>query len=273
MIAGSNYLSWQKRFGLVTMVLFAATLLALADALVGGLKGGHSTIELIPGSQYAISGPMPPRTEAIQEFVIDGETKDGSLRLVPQTVFSGFWFGGSMWRGVIEVSPHAPAGLHTLAVKDPHGEKQNPTLVFKVQIWPDQATRIANSPSRLTRLTGLSPFIIAATLCGCGLAAGLINFLLGRLWARHLAVHHCGEIYKRRQTDRGTEITCEINCTQTIRPHTPCTIYRPSGETVCTAEVLGCEGNEVLLLIAPAQPVRLGDVACIHLQENAILTP
>ena len=271
MIAGSLYVSWQKRFGLLTMVLFAATLLALADALVGGLKGGHSTIELIPGSQYALSGPMPPRTEAIQEFVIDGEPRDGSVRLVPQTIFSGFWFGGSMWRGFLEVSATASPGLHTLAVKDPHGEKQNPTLVFNVQIWPDQATRNANSPSRLTRLTGISPFIIAATLCGCGLLAGLVNFLLGRLWARHLAVHHCGEIYKLRKTGQGTEITCEINCIKTIRPHTPCTIYRPSGEAVCMAEVTSCEGNEVLLLITHPEPVRLGDVACIHLQEGAVL--
>lgn len=269
MIAGAGYVLWQKRFGVFTMVLFAAALLALADALIGGLKGGHAAIELIPASHYPISGPMPPKTTAINEFVIEGAPRDGSVRLVPRSIFSGFWFGGSMWRGALEVSPNADPGDYTLTVKDPYGEKQNPALVFKVRIWPDQATRIANSPSRLTRLTGISPFLIAATLCGGGLLAGLVNFFMGRLWARHLASHNCGEIYKLRQTGRGIEITCEIHCTKTIRPHAPCTIYRPSGEAVCTAEVASCEGNEVLVLITHPEPVRLGDVACIHLQEGA----
>jgi hypothetical protein len=269
MTAGFGYVVWQKRTGMVAMVFLVAALLSLADALVGGLRGGHGPIELIPGARYLISGPLPPRTEAIKDFVIDGQSKDGSVRLVPEAIFSGYWFGGAMWRGAIVVDPHALEGSHVFRVKDPYGEKQNPALVFNVRIWPDQATLNAHSPSRLTRLTGQSPFVIAFALALCGVAGMAANFLCGRLWARHLQTHHCGEIYKLRQTERGTEVTCELRCGRVI-PGMDGAVYRPSGELLSAARVGSCENGEVVLLISAPNSVRLGDVACVDLEATML---
>lgn len=263
MIAGAGFVLWQRRAGLVAMVLLVGTLVCLADALVGGIKGGNSQIELLPGSRYAISGPMPPKTSAINEFVIEGQPADGSVRIVAEAIFSGYLFGGSMWRGAIVVEPTAREGQFKFKVKESTGEKQNPTLVFTVKVWPDQATLNAHSPSRLTRWTGRNPFIVALGLAISGLLAAGINFLLGRLWARHLAAHQCGEIYKLRRSERGTEITCEINCAGTIHPGMAGRIYRPSGEAVCSARVSNCENNQVLMLVDEPTLVRLGDVGCL----------
>ena len=266
MIAGARYVLWQKRVGILAMVFLAGALLALADALVGGFGGNHGIIDLIPDTRYQISGPMPPRTEAIKDFVIDGQPRDGSVRLLPETVFSGFWFGGSMWRGVIEVAPFAREGNFVISVKDRYGEKQNPTLVFTVKVWPDQATRDANSHSFLTRKTGRNPYLVAVGLALCGFAAAGANFLLGRLWARHLAHHNCGEIYKLRRTEQGTEITCELRCGGSLRPGMKGAIYRPSGEHLCSATVSNCENGEVLMLVSNPELVRLGDVACVTVE-------
>ncbi len=263
MIAGARFILWQRRAGLLAMVLLMAALLSLADALVGGLKGSKGLVELIPGDSFAISGPMPPRTEEIRDFVIDGIPADGSVRLLPKSIFSGFWFGGPMWRGAIEISPEAREGRHVLSVKDRFGEKQNPALVFTVQVWPSLAARNANSPSFLTRRTGQSPFVFAFLFTVCGLMAGGVNFLFGRLWARHLATHRCGEIFKLRHTDQGTEVTCELTPDATIRPGMDCAIFRPTGEALCQARVSALLDNEVVLLAEPPGIVRLGDVACL----------
>ncbi|ADW18994.1 hypothetical protein Despr_2860 [Desulfobulbus propionicus DSM 2032] len=268
MTAGFGFVIWQKRAGLVAMVLLVAALLSLADALVGGFRGGGGLIELLPGDHYLISGPLPPRTEAIRDFVIDGQPDDGSVRLIPKTIFSGYWFGGSMWRGAIEVDPHAQEGHHVFRVKDPYGEKQNPALVFNVRVWPDQATLNAHSPSLLTRLTGVSPFVVAVAFALGGIAGMAANFLFGRLWARHLHTHHCGEIYKLRQTERGTEITCELHCGRALQPGMDGAVYRPSGELLGAAKVINCENGEVLLLISQSIDVRLGDVACVQVESK-----
>lgn len=263
MIAGAGFVLWQRRAGLLAMVLLVGTLVCLADALVGGIKGGGGLIELLPGSRYAISGPMPPKTTAINEFVIEGQPVDGSVRIVPEAIFSGYLFGGSMWRGAIVVDATAPESEYQLKVREATGEKQNPTLVFTVKVWPDQTTLNAHSPSHLTRWTGRNPFVVALGLALAGLLAAGINYLLGRLWARHLAAHQCGEIYKLRRTDQGTEITCEIHCAGTIEPGMAGKIFRPSGETVCTARVSSCDNNQVLMLVDQPTLVRLGDVGCL----------
>jgi len=266
MIAGTGFVLWQKRTGILAMFFLFGALLSLADALVGGIKGNQGAIELIPNSRFLLSGPLPPRTEAIKDFVIDGQPPDGSVRLVPEAIFSGYWFGGSMWRGALVVAAEAREGEHILRVKDPFGEKQNPALVFKVRIWPDEATRNAHAASFLTRKTGQSPYLFAVGLTFCGLAAGGLNFLFGRLWARHLAKHHCGEIYKRLQTERGLEITCELRCGEAVQPGMEGAVYRPSGELLCAARVTSCEQGEVVMLVGDPTPVRLGDVACVRIE-------
>lgn len=262
MIAGARYVLWQRRTGLVAMVLLVGALLALADALVGGISGAQGQIELIPGSRYEISGPFPPRTEAIKDFVIDGQPADGSVRLLPEAVFSGYWLGGNMWRGVIEVAETARESSFVIAVKDRFGEKQNPALVFKVQIWPDQATLNTHSSSFLTRKTGYSPYFFAVSLALTGLIAGGCNFMLGRLWAQHLARHGCGEIYKLRQTEQGTEITCELRRAGMLQPGMQGAVYRPTGEYLCPATITPCEPRDVVLRVDQPNQVRLGDVAC-----------
>ena len=263
MIAGAGYVLWQKRAGILAMLLLVGALLSMADALRGGFLGGGGLIELLPGNRYLISGPMPARTTVIKDFIIDGQQPDGSVRLVPEAIYSGYWFGGAMWRGAIVIDPSAREGNYELKVKDSFGEKQNPTLVFRVKVWPDQATLNANSPSFLTRTTGRNPFFIALGLALGGITAAGANFILGRLWARHLAAHHCGEIYKLRRTERGTEVACELHCGATTHLGMLGTIYRPSGEFLCTARVSSCENDEVFMLVDDSQ-VRLGDVACLQ---------
>lgn len=270
MIAGARFALWQKRAGVLAMVLLVGALASLVDALIGGLGGTRGLIELIPDSRYAISGPMPARTEFIKDFIIEGEPVDGSVRLVPEKVFTGYWLGGSMWRGHIVVDPFAREGQHVITVKDRSGEKQNPTLVFTVKVWPDEASLNAHSPSFLTRKTGRNPyfFVIALVICG-GLAAGA-NFILGRLWARHLAVHHCGEIFKLRRTHLGTEITFEFHGSGLLRPGMRGDIYRSSGQHLSTATISRFDHGEVVMLVNEPEHVRLGDVACISFAGDEI---
>ncbi|MCL1981043.1 MAG: hypothetical protein FWG62_08225 [Proteobacteria bacterium] len=248
------------------MMLLVGALLSLADALVGGIGGSHGIIELIPGTRYQISGPMPPRTDALKDFVFEGQPEDGSIRIQPEAVFTGYWLGGSMWRGHIVIGPDAQEGDRVLMVKDRFGEKQNPALVFRVQVWPDQDALLSHSPSFLTRKTRHSPYLFAVSLALGGMLAGGANFLFGRLWTRHLAHHNCGEIYKLQRRGQEIEITCELPCGDLLHPGMECAIYRASGQRLCSAQIIRCEHGpvltQVLMAVNGPEPVRLGDVAC-----------
>lgn len=255
---------WQKRFGLLSMFLMIGAMLSLVDALVGGFGGVHDNIQLIPDSRYAVSGPMPPKTERIEDFVIEGLPEDRSVLLSPEAIFSGYWFGGSMWRGVIIVDSFAREGNYIISVKDKFGEKQNPTLVFEVRVWADKAERDANSTSFLTRRTGRSPFIFVIGLTIAGIVAGGSSFVFGRLWSRKLAEFHCGEIFNVRRKGGVLTIACEFHGGADAHVGMVCNVYNPSGEKLCTAQITHCGKGEVQLQAEGTESVRHGDVVCMQ---------
>ena len=259
----SSILRWQKKTGTWAAIFFFSALLSLADSLIGGISGNRGIIELLPGSSYAISGPMPPKTESLEEMLIEGTPADDSIRIVPRALFSGFWLGGAMWRGSIEVAATAQEAEHIVKVRDHYGEKQNPALVYTIKIWPDQDTLNAHSSSFLTRRTGQSPFLFVILFAIGGLATGITTFSLGRRWERLLAEHGCSEIYKLTQSENGTELTCDLPAAAQAVIGMQCPVFHSTGEALASAAVVGLRKKDVILLIEADNEVRIGDVVCL----------
>lgn len=273
MISGCSPLyRWQKKAGFFAALFFLIALLALVDALRGGMSGNRGIIELLPGSSYAISGPMPPRTDTIEEMVVTGTPADGSVRLAPKGIFSGFWFGGSMWRGTLEVSSTAQQAEYRIQVKDRFGEKQNPALLFTVRIWPDQKTLNAHSFSFLIRTTGINPFVFVLTFTFCGILTGGATFLLGRRWTLMLHKQACSEIYRLTTSEQGTELHCDRPPATKLALGSTCLVYCPHGKLVQSATVVAVQKRDVVLLIESDNKVRIGDVVCLQ-ETSKIDTP
>ena len=125
----------QRISGWIAMILLVLAGLSLIDGLVGQMMRGPNRVDALPGGTYAVSGPMPPRTERVEEFVVDGNTRDGQVALVPVDVYKGYWFGGGMWRGEVRIGEKPYHGTFHFAVHDAFGEKQNPSLIFEVVVW------------------------------------------------------------------------------------------------------------------------------------------
>lgn len=246
----------------IAMMFLACCLLSLADGLVSQMQRGINRIDGIPGGVYSVSGPMPPMTENVEEFVVSGGSRDGQVILQPQAVYTGYWFGGGMWRGEVRLGETPAVGSYIISVRDPHGEKQNPSLVFEVVVWADAEAMRAGSFSRLERWFGLDPFWTAASVLPFGLFAALVDFLLGHLWSRRLREEGCGEIYKLIATNDGFEATCELDGHTGVASGMPCGILRRDGSRVGDGVVRECHDRDTVLVISANVPVRVGDVVC-----------
>lgn len=260
----SRLASLQKTCGYCAMALFFCALASLIDAMVGGLAGNSGTIELIPGERFQISGPMPQKTEALADFVIEVEPEDGAVQLLPEAIFSGYWFGGAMWRGVIVATASPQADTVVIRVRDRFGEKQNPALVFTVKVYPDVASKQSNSPSFLMRQSGINPFYFAVVFVLGGLLSGAATYYFGKLWANYLGKHLCGEIYIYKNGENGAEATCELSSSRQLDVGTPCALYRRSGEMIGTAHILEQQPKSIRLRIDNNLNVKIGDIACLH---------
>ena len=253
----------QRISGRLASALLFAALFALLDAFRGGFFGNQGYIELLPGGSRPISGPMPREIKSIADMEIEGMPADGSVRLLPGAHFSGFWFGGDMWRGVMEAAPTAREGEWTITVRDEMNGKQNPVLVFRVRVWPDLAAKNAHSPSWITRKTGLKPFACAGVLALGGLLAMALNYKQGRRWTRLLHAQGCGEIYNVGQTDAETLLQAERPAGLTVAEGLRCRLRRPTGEPLGAAVVLELRKSDMLLRSGPLCPAKTGDIVCL----------
>lgn len=262
MIQAERIWRLQRTSGRVAMLLLVLASILLFDGLRSGIFG-TGDVRLIPGETYIISGPLPPKTERVEDFVIDGAPADGFLRLIPDGIFTGYWFGGGMWRGRIITDSHPRPGEFVLKVRDKFGEKQNPALVFSVRVYADAEARRFDSPSATMRWTGVEPFPLAAVFGLLGILFGGINFLLGRKWTLILTKHGYGEVYRFRQVDGQWEAGVDMGrSTMDFPPGTVFHFSHPVRGELGQGSVISCERGKITLHVSPEVSVRPGDIAC-----------
>lgn len=250
----------QKYSGFLAMIFFAATFFSLIDGMRTGFLG-PGDIRLVPGDQYAISGPMPPRTEHIQDFVISGLPVDGSIRLVPQEIFTGYWLGGGMWRGHFLVEAAQP-GDYTINVKDKFGERQNPALIFKITIFSDSADRQAHSPSRIYRWTGFRAYWFSAGFAAVGFVFSGLTYLFGRKWSNILFQRGCGEVFRLKTVDGHFEVGIHMPAKSPIQVGNILRFAHPQRGEIGQGPIIACTGEEITVTVPKSIPVRIGDIAC-----------
>lgn len=263
MIVAERVWRMQRLSGRVAMVLLTLALLCLFDGLRGGFLGSSGQIRLIPGERYLLSGPMPPKTDRIEDFVIEGVPVDGALRLVAEGVFTGFMFGGGMWRGYLDADMRAVPGNYEIRVRDRFGEKQNPALVFSVRVFAGPEDRRAASPSMVTRWFAVDPRLLAACLGALGILVGCGNFLLGRKWHSELVAHGCGEVFRMKTVDGRAEVTADMGGPCDIPAGATFRFSHPLRGDVGYGTVVSCEKGHVTLYVANNAQVRPGDIACL----------
>ncbi len=261
MTRGERYWRLQRLSGVVAMICLSVSLATLFDGLRTGIFGS-SDVRLVPGEEYVVSGPMPPKTDQVRDFVIEGLPADGSLGLMPENVFTGYWFGGGMWRGRIVANAHSRPGIHLLKVRDKFGEKQNPALIFTVRIFADMQDRRIHSPSYVMRWTGMDAYIFSAAFFAIGVLSAGANYMLGRKWRTVLAEHGCGEIFRVRRVAGEMEAGVELPEARHISIGTSYRFTHPVRGDLGHGSVVSCSDKEVTMRLDTGSPVRPGDIAC-----------
>lgn len=252
----------QRLSGRVAMILLGLALLSVFDGLRDGFLGSSGQIRLIPGEHYLLSGPLPPKTDRIGDFIIEGMSPDGSVRLVPEGIFTGFMFGGGMWRGHLDVDASARPGSYEIRVRDRFGEKQNPALVFRVRVFADDRERRAASPSFVVRKAGVDPRILGACLGVVGILMGCGNYLLGRKWHSMLVAQGCGEVFRFKVVDGRLEVTADMGEVRDIPSGETFRFSHPLRGDLGYGTVVSCSKGQVTLYVKDNAEVRPGDIAC-----------
>lgn len=151
--------SWKNALGKIGAVIAIVFILAALDAILVHFRQPESQLHVIAGESVDINGTIQGGGETID--TLKQFTSSELLRVTFETVHSGFWLGGRMWRGVLNVDADIAPGKYRLVVVSNHPQRgQVPAGLFIVTVFPDAQSRQTAATSLILRYTGLSPWLV-----------------------------------------------------------------------------------------------------------------
>lgn len=252
------------RFSALCMILAA---LGVIDALSALMQQDFNRFDLIPGEVEPVTGPMPPDTKDISDLRV--YLKSGDIKLIPEGVYKGFWFGGQMWKGRLEVAPSAKPGEYRVSVlnenEDPDAlvesqptSKTHPSLSYKLVVWANDNERQHGSNSLIIRHLGIRPFYFALFFVLWGIIIGGISWLWTQKTYRILASENRSTVHMvRKIPEGGIEIAFYVEkdssnlCRQFEKGH-PVTILNSRWQKIAEGKVESCDNKLVKALLISA---------------------
>jgi hypothetical protein len=235
--------------GYASACFWVLAVLFLLDGLQMLMRTDFNRIDLSLGEQVLLSGAMPLHAKEHSEIVASIEGDEG-LSFTTFTDFKGLWFGAHMWRGALDASAAAGPGRAVLTVLDMVPAKsttrnatimvQNPNLVYVVTLWPSKEAMQAAHLSLNTRLTGLSPFLLAALSLACALSLGVLNAYFNTVAHNALAREGLFAVQSMRTTDAGYLTTFAPGTRCDLQARQPMLLLTPQGEARGKGVVTEC---------------------------------
>lgn len=184
----------RSKAGIIAAGFCLLIFLALLDGLIAKFREPFNLFEVLPGAVVEINGPLPEDVKQVESLSYISNSPQ--LRIDFETIHSGYFLGGNMWRGRLVVSPDTPPGKYVLAVRLPKGSSQKPPPPYGVEVFADQLSLRLSARSLILRHMGLSPWLAAGffiPLLGVNL---LVVFRYSRRIEGLLAKEGLAEIYK-----------------------------------------------------------------------------
>jgi hypothetical protein len=168
--------------------------MAVLDGLIAKFREPFNVFQVLPGAEVEINGPLPEDVKQINALTYISNSPH--LKIEFETLHSGYFLGGNMWRGRLVVSPDTPPGKYALAVRLPQSSSQKPPPPYGVVVFADQLSLRLSSRSLILRHSGLSPWLAAVVFVPVLGVNLLVVFRYSRRIEELLAKEGLAEIYK-----------------------------------------------------------------------------
>ena len=192
---------WVGRFGALCCALFV---FAALDGLVSQFRQPVNQLDLLPGESASVNGNLPMEVKELQEILYVSDSSD--VRIVFEAIHAGFWMGGNMWRGRVQLDPAIPAGTYPVFVELKGKPDERPLATFLVQVHASPENLRRSSKSLISRNLGVSPWVVSGGFFVLtAVAFGIVYVLTGRR-DNLLAAEGRAEIYRVAKTDSCFEV-------------------------------------------------------------------
>jgi hypothetical protein len=226
---------WQNRIGRMGALFCALFIFAGMDGLIANFRQPINQFDLQPGESASVNGGLPMDVKDPGELTFESDSPD--IRIAFEALHAGFWLGGNMWRGALEVQPSTPAGRYsaTVLIKDRPSEK--PLATFVVQVHETQESIRQSSKSIIRRNLDLAPWILFGVFFLLAVVAFGGVYLLTEMRDRLLAEEGKAELYRIAKRDGCFEVAFGLGKKHGIEPGEALPLVAKNGETIGTVRV------------------------------------
>ena len=180
--------------GYIAAAFCLLIVVAVLDGLIAKFSESANVFHVLPGTAVEINGPLPEDVKQIETLTYTSTSPH--LKIVFETLHSGYFLGGNMWRGRLMVSSEILPGTYALAVWLPKGSSEKPPPPYRVIVFSDQLSLNQSSGSFILRRTGYSPWLAAMVFVPFLAVNILVIFRYSRRMEELLAREGLAEIYK-----------------------------------------------------------------------------
>jgi hypothetical protein len=250
---------WRNVIGKATAYLCVVLAIAMLDGAIAQFREPANVFNLLPGTTVSINGHLQEQLPGIDELTYTSSSD--SVQVTFETLHSGFWLGGFMWRGKLIVSPQAVPGKYSVMVR-PRGKlEQKSDLTFRINVYANEGSHRQSYKSIIQRNTDLSPWwVVVVLLPIAGVAFGSV-FLLSQKIDGLMAQSGKAEVYLVREEEFGQEIAFGLGTQHGVQVGSRVTILNETGQPVCTAEIQQVSATDAVARAGSECDVKPGYVA------------
>lgn len=248
--------SWQTWTGRMGAFLCLLLFLVIIDALVSRFREPPNFFSGLPGDRLAVSGPLAEKVEQIGELTYQIKSED--IQLEFKSIQTGYWLGGYLWNGYLNLSPNALPGDYQLTVRPKNSPPEKPSSRLQIRVYQNLSELRQNSKSYLKRSLGLAAWQAGLfLLVSIAIVFGLVYYLSQKT-ENLLAAQGKAEVYRIRKGETGFQVFFGLGSRQGIRAGNSLTLIDHQGRIVGSITVGEVFENYSTALAEPELNVQPG---------------
>jgi hypothetical protein len=200
------------------------------DGLAAQFRSPPNEFLALAGEAIHVNGPCSPGIQDVSQLTYQS-TSDG-IRLRFEALQSGFWLGGSMWRGLLELSKDLRPGEYGVVVRPQDIPDEKPFGLFVIKVFPNEGALQQVSRSLIRRHFGISPWLFFSVSIGFTALAFALVFGMSQKREALMAAMGRAEIYRVAKAEGFYEIAFGLGTVHGIRVGDSLAILNRRGERV-----------------------------------------
>jgi len=218
---------WRNRTGKIGTMVCILFFLAVLDALSARFREPSNHFSCLPGSRIAVTGPFAEQTNNLQELTYVSNSRE--IQLLFEAAQTGYWLGGNLWNGTLNVSPGIQPGAYQVMIRSKKTVGGKSGSLFQIEVYKDLKELQQNSKSFFLRYLGINSWQAAFFFFPMVLLAFGCVFYLSHQRERLLSEQGKAEVYRTRLDGNNEEIFFGLGSKQGLQPGNRLILFNPHG--------------------------------------------